>query len=304
MNDLKDAHLEEYLQYKINYRLLASSTIQKIETQLNLFITYLINEGIKSIKEVNSNIIREYLSHNRNNMYKLFKRKRSLRTIEGKREDLHTYFEYLFQMQYIDCNPVAGVPHILLPQKMPIILSLNDVIRLLEFIMKKQKKLLQFKLRDRLYIGLIIFYGLKNHEVFKIKMKDIDLCKSEITIKQSSLQDTRVLPLFSPAREWLLEYIKTRKNHESDFLFQNIWSKTPYNSANSKRWLIALSKKYGKKLSSKIFRNTFFSFMFEAKIEPRIVQAIVGAHTLKNIKRMSVFSVSNKRYAVNRIAVD
>jgi site-specific recombinase XerD len=215
-------------------RKLASSTIQKYTIELSLFFRFLSSNNINSIKDVNANTIRKYLSQVRKNKFWLTKRTRTIHTIAYKITMLHSFFEFLYQRRCIARNPVKDVPRPLVPIKLPPYLSFDQAVKLLKYVIKNKKRPHQYQIRARAYISLILFYGLENHEIFKIKVRDINFKRRIIRIRESSFHDKRVLPLFEPATSWLKAYKRIRPVRKSAIFFQNVKSRTDFGAFTSR----------------------------------------------------------------------
>ncbi|MFA4905186.1 MAG: tyrosine-type recombinase/integrase [Candidatus Margulisiibacteriota bacterium] len=296
---IKDAHLVGYYTYRRLSRL-APFTYLRIRLEISLFFRYLNEKGVRSIKECNEKVIIKYLSYNRKTKFWLTGRKRSFHTIAYKRTILWNYFEYLYQMGYIPNNPITNIPRPLLPRRIPRFLTFKQARRLLKYSIKNKRTPHQFQIRDRAYISLILFYGLVNHEIFRIKKSDIDYKKKTIRIRMSRFHDQRILPLLRPAEKWIKEYLKVRPRRKSLILFQKHKVFGDYGFNSSRGALNRLSRKLKYNVSSSTLRNTFYSLVFNVGVEHRVIQAITGVHTLKTITRRSSIAFGNKRKTLDK----
>ena len=100
-----------------------------------------------------------------------------------------------------------------------------------------------------------------------------------------------------------MEYKTIRPIRKSIAFFQNFKKETNYGFQTTRGIFRSLSKKLKINVSSKILRNTFFSLMFNEGIEKRVIQAIVGAHTIKAIIRKSVIEKREKGIAVDALVI-
>jgi len=205
-------------------------------------------------------------------------------------------------MQFRADNPVRSIPTPLLPKKVPEFLSLRQAVKLLKFVVKNKKKPHQYQIRGRAYIALILFYGLENHEIFRIKLKDLDFKQKTMKIRKTHFHDSRTFPLFPPVDKWLLAYKRIRPIRRSDRFFQNVKTSSDCGFMTTRGYLQVLSRKMRLKLSSKILRSTFFSFMYDGNVNHRVIQAIIGCHTIETIERRSVIASSRKKAAVETLS--
>lgn len=299
---IKNACLKEYYHYK-QLRKLSPLTHLKIKIEIGLFFRYLSAKGINSILQVDSGIINGYLLMNKNTPFWLTRRKRRPFTIVYKRRLLWNYFEFLFNLKIISSNPVRAVPDLILPKKIPLYLSFRQSVRLLKYIIKNKRAPHQYQIRARAYVALIMFYGLENHEIFKLKLADIDFKRRIIRLRSSAFHDRRILPLLPPVDGWLKDYKRVRPSRKSAIFFQNVKKTTPFGFLTSRGMLNRYSKELNYDVSSKVLRSTFFYNMFNAGVGYRTLQAIVGCHTLKAIVRRSIIDKSAQRKAVEAISL-
>lgn len=296
---LKDSHWLEYLRYRRLSRL-SRSTHEKTRIEIGLYFSYLKKIGVKSINEANEETVGDYLLDCKNSKYWLTGRKRSVFTIAYKRMILWNYYEFLQKNGYYPVNPLRSIPPLLLPKKIPPYLSTKQIVKLFKIVIANKRQPTQFQIRCRAYVALLMFYGLQPHEIFSIKLKDVNFKKGTIKIKKSSFHDRRTLPLFDPVARWLSEYLTVRSRRKSAYFFQcvKVNSRCTMNTARGD--FLYLSKKLRFRVRASIVRNTFFSIMINNNVNHRVVQAITGAHTIKTINRWQEKNVAGKRDAVEK----
>jgi len=291
---LQDSHWSEYQRFKRLSRL-SRLTREKIKIEIGLFFRYLRGMGIKSLVATNEEIIRDYLYYCKTSSYKLTGRKRSVFTIDYKRRLLWNYYEFLYKSRYFPSNPVRNIPPLLTPKRIPVYLSTRQIIRLFKVVVKNKRQPTQFQVRLRAYISLLLFYGMENHEIFRIKLKDIDFRRGIIQIRKTTRHDSRILPLIAPVSGWLEEYLKIRPKRQATNLFQCVKTRSRYTYNSSRGDLRIISRRVRFRVSASILRNTFFSVMINNLVEHRVIQAIVGAHTVKTVIRWSRKNITGKR---------
>ncbi|MBU0479367.1 site-specific integrase [bacterium] len=190
-----------------------------------------------------------------------------------------------------------------MPKIIPEFIPLNQLSRLLDLLVEENQSLGQFQVFGKAYLGLILFYGLGLGEILKIKLQNVNFKKKTLKIEQSSLHDQRILPLFCPVNAWLLEYVRTIPRSNPNRLFQNINSDLKFNHRTLNVFMNKISSLSNIKVTSRILRNTFFLLMFDSRVEHRILQTIMGTHTLATINRRSVISTSCRKSAVESITI-
>ena len=297
-----DAHLPEYLKYK-KLAKITKQTLEKVFLELGSFFRYLEKRKLASVKAVTPELIRQYLSYNLRTSYWLTKRPRTVHTIFGKRNCLGNYFEFLVQMKHLEANPVKKIKAPILPKKLPRYLSLAQAKKLLRFLNAPKHGGPNFDLRNRVYVGLVLFYGLKTHEICRIKLKDINFNRKTITIRQTIHHDARKLPLLEPISLWLRAYLRVRPRRVSKILLQQVKKKGVFSLYNARGVWFVYSAELGFEVNSTILRNTFLYYMFNNQVPFRVIQAIVGCHSIKSIQRKSVLANPKRLEAVQKLVV-
>lgn len=139
-------------------------TVERVRDVLRFFVRRV---GLYSIEQCND----------RKSLYNLlFASKEQFRwsnvTLNTYRKNLGTYFRWLFQMKYIDVNEVAEVRKVLDEMKEQPTLSHEEVnILRLQLQSRRQKRF--ERLRNTLFIELMIFTGARPCELLQLECRDI-----------------------------------------------------------------------------------------------------------------------------------
>lgn len=151
-------------------------------------------------------------------------------------------------------------------KKLPVILSIGEVERLLDSI-KNQKHLA--------IISLIYSCGLRVGDVLNLRISDIDSDRGIIHIKGGKGKKDRIVPLSPSVLKLLRSYFK--KCRPEEFLFNGENSKQYSSSSIQKVFKRALKKgSIIKKCTLHTLRHSYATHLLEAGTNLRVIQEILG----------------------------
>jgi len=148
----------------------------------------------------------------------------------------HTVYglRYLYRLYEKDGSRVI-LPSIERPKKYPVVLSQQEV-----------KTLLQAPalLRHRLIIGLLYGCGLRNHELCKLKVVDLDLARQMLHVREGKGRKDRYVPLCNMLVRGIKKYLEAE--HPVDYLFNGKSRTGEYvaMSARGVQWAIREAKRH------------------------------------------------------------
>lgn len=171
---------------------------------------------------------------------------------------LSIFFEWLKRENHITDNPLKN-----LPKYRPVYddmkaLRKDDIERIITAIQNRSTSLLQKK-RDLAQVSTLVFTGLRKGELLGLKVTDIDLARSRITIhgETSKSKRTRVLPMNPVLAMNLEDYLKERKNYKTPQLFVSLNSDKGLSADGLIHWVIRLRELSGVRFHLHQFRHTF-----------------------------------------------
>ncbi|MCI0486217.1 MAG: tyrosine recombinase XerC [Blastocatellia bacterium] len=191
----------DHLKYERN---VSEHTLRNYLSDLDQFHDYLCPVGSDGhrryidIKQVDHITIREYLS-------KLYQEKRKKTSIARKLATLRTFFKFLCREQVVEMNPARLVSSPRLEQKLPKVLSVEDVIR---FIESPDLETVLGK-RDRAILELLYASGIRVSELAGMNIDDIDFKHESIRVRGKGRKE-RIVPFGSHAKEALQTYLGVR----------------------------------------------------------------------------------------------
>lgn len=162
------------------------------------------------------------------------------------------------------------------PQQLPLILSQDEVARILEA---------PTHLKSRALLMTIYAAGLRRSEAAHLQVSDIDSARMTITIRQGKGQRDRVLMLSPVLLETLRQYWRYHKpNH---WLFPGVKPNQPISGNDIFHVFQNAARRAGitKALSPHSLRHSFATHLLEAGTDLRTIQILLGHRSLRTTAR-------------------
>jgi integrase/recombinase XerD len=206
-----EALLNHYRSYLKDDRKLSANTLESYHRDLHQFIDYLLELGIDHPRDANHTTLMSYCSV-------LERRGRAASTIARNIASLRCFYRFLFQQKEVAKNPADGLEAPLNHKKLPSILSLEEVDKLLRQPSGKTRK----AARDRAMLELLYATGIRVTELISLHLADVDLSLGFIRCTQGRSRE-RIIPLGSKAIESVRIYLeKHRPQSKHSRLFLNM----------------------------------------------------------------------------------
>lgn len=262
----------EYMTMLKVERTLARNTLESYQRDLNQYHSFLKDDiKIKSIRNVTLGHIRTYLRYLSDKAMAASSVKRAISTIR-------TYHNFLLAEGRMKDNPAQLLEAPKIPQKLPNILTIEEIDTILNIIPNDKP----MALRDLAIFEMMYSCGLRVTELCDIKTTDI-LWDSELIRVNGKGNKQRFVPIGPIARDNLKNYLNHKrpsladKNHNvvELFLSQNgrkltrmmIWILL-------KKWTDASNLQ--KKVSPHTLRHSFATHLLEGGADLRSVQEMLG----------------------------
>lgn len=92
-------------------------------------------------------------------------------------------------------------------------------------------------LRERTMIGTLAYAGLRNRELCRLRIRDVDLGSQTLHIQATKTQKDRYAHIAAPCVSLLAEYMRERAGEPGDLLFLCIRSGRPYAQQNLRKMI-------------------------------------------------------------------
>lgn len=270
MQATPDQFADQYFNYILVEKGLATKTIESYNRDIVRFLVFLKEQGVHAVAEIDTQVILRYLIHLRDQGLARRSRARHLVTLRG-------FFKFLAQEKIIPHNPARLVALPKPVQHLPDVLSQREVERLLQ----APDRTALSGVRDAAMIELLYAAGLRVSELMGLKLQDVNLEACFIRVFGKGSRE-RVVPFGRYARESMDLYTRHArprllKNRTSPYLFV-----ARAGNPMSRQGFWKLLKRYGRKagisknITPHTLRHSFASHLLEGGADLRTVQVMLG----------------------------
>ena len=189
-----------------------------------------------------------------------------------------TALRFFFEVTVGDKNVVSKLKTVPVPRKLPIVLSREEVARLLE-----ATRNLKYKAAFSIAYGA----GLRMSEVTSLKVSDIDGERKTLHVEQGKGRKDRYAML-SPA---LLDILHRwwKEGRASGLLLNGGWlfpGQNPVNPISNRQMsrailVAAADAQIDKRVTMHLLRHSFATHLLEQKVDIRLIQVLLGHHQLE-----------------------
>ena len=256
-------NLKEFLKIK-SY---SNHTILSYERDIKEFFIFLNGQKIK-LHQINSSLGSQWL-------ISLRKKGLSNRSIHRKISSVRNFFRYLQKNKHLEQNIFEGIRVPKIEEKLPKILSLEDVDKLLSFQPKSK-----YDFRDKAFLELLYSSGLRVSEAVNVTMKSFEANFSFLKVLGKG-QKERLVPVGDFAIQAIRDWLNNRGLVEDqNILFTNKYGKKITVRAMQQR-LEKISLSLGmQSIHPHMLRHSFATHMLESSGDLRSIQEMLGHSSL------------------------
>ena len=264
LNDLK-----EYLVFVSQVKNLSENTTKSYERDLNKLNSFLIDLNLSTYSEISSETCSAWIGS-------LYSQNNNPRSIQRHLSSAKGFFRFLKKNNLIQSSPFELVTAPKSSNKLPDVLSPEDVEQLLNF-----KPSNMIEIRDMAIVELMYSSGLRVSETVNINLNDFEENKSFLRVLGKGSK-TRLVPMgryaVNAINEWLIEREKILNN--TDALFLN--SKGTRLTVRSVQLrLKKMAVKQGlPPIHPHMLRHSFATHMLESSGDLRTIQELLGHSSL------------------------
>ena len=265
--------IKNYIIYLKNERNYSKLTVKNYAEDLEKFRVYLKENNLDYLK-LSKDDIRDYLKY-----LDILKLKNS--TISRLLSSLRSFYSYLVIQNKIKINPFKLIRNPKKESKLPIFLSYEEFIELLN----KIKEDNDLSIRNKLILEMLYATGLRVSELTNIKIDDINKSDKSIRVMGKGSKE-RIVYYGDYAAKILDEYLNSNRNE----LLKGKTSKYLFINKNGDRltyrgveYLIDEISKYTSikyKISPHVLRHTFATHLLQEGADLRSVQTLLGHSSL------------------------
>jgi integrase/recombinase XerC len=239
------------------------------------FFQYLQQKNVKSVKDVNRHILREYIGY-------LMEQNISRRSISRKVSAVRSFYRYLLREGYIEENPVKLTTSPKLDRRLPECLSKEELDRLLSAPSQDTAQ----GIRDRAILEIIYASGMRISEIVSLNLGQVNLDTGEIKVLGKGSKERMVL-IGNMAITSLKKYLEAGRPRlvclkgDRVALFINRFGKRlSQRSIQNMLERTALKAGIDKHVYPHLLRHTFATHMLDGGADLRVVQELLGHASL------------------------
>jgi integrase/recombinase XerC len=238
------------------------------------FFQFLFARKINSLEAVNKQTLRDY-------MYWLMQQGVARSSIANKLSAIRSFYRYLHREELIKENPLEKITSPKLDRRLPIVLTTDEITRLLEA-PTTEKPVGQ---RDKAILELLYASGLRVSEIVSLNLPQVDLHEREVRVVGKGNKE-RIVLMGKPAAKALTTYledgrVKLLGEKKTEAVFINRSGKRLID-----RRIQKIMDRYAKaanitrKIHPHILRHTFATHMLDGGADLRVVQELLGHASL------------------------
>lgn len=262
--------LQDYLNYLSVERGLSKNTLESYARDLRQYLSYLKDKKKLKLSETTQATVIGYL-------LQMQAKGKATATLSRSLAAIKSYYHFLFREERIERDPTMNLDAPKQEKRLPRVLSVEDVERLLE----QPDLKVPSGIRDRAMLEVLYATGLRVSELVFLKVSDVNLEMGYIKCLGKGSKE-RIVPLGSMA----LKYVRHYLEHARRFLASSLHEDTLFLNHHGHRltrqgfWKII--KKYAEniqleeEITPHTLRHSFATHLLENGADLRSVQEMLG----------------------------
>lgn len=279
---------DKFIDYLKAERNASRYTVRNYEADLLGFFSFLREENIQSLEEVDKNTLRDYL-------WQLMERGFARTSISRKLSAVRSFYRYLQREELVSVSPAATISSPKLDRKLPEFLSQEESTRLVE----APDLSTPAGLRDRAFLELLYAAGLRVSELVSLNTTQINLETREIRVWGKGAKE-RIVLMGDPATRALAVYLADGRPRLAGVLTEALFlnqdgGRLTVRSVQSFVKAYARLAGIEKDVHPHMVRHTFATHLLNGGADLRVVQELLGHASLSSTQIYTHVSKSQAR---------
>lgn len=259
----------EFIEYLHNVKKTSNNTELSYKRDLKKMINYLESQGVTSLDEITYGRLNSYIIYLGENNF-------AISTISRSIASMKSFFLYLFKQGKINSDVAELLKAPVTEKKIPDILSIEEVNKLLA----QPKDDTPKDIRDKAMLELLYATGIRVSELISLKVTDVDLNMGYIICHDKNKE--RAIPFGENAKKALEQYMYTGRemlvsDNENQILFTNC---SGSNMSRQGFWKLikyyAIKAEIDKDITPHTLRHSFAAHLVDNGADLKSVQEMLG----------------------------
>ena len=286
-----EIYIEKYVDYLKNIKKSSENTVASYRRELVKFSDFYRENGTEDIRSINETNINTYILY-------LEKNGKSMATVSRSIASIKSFFGFLFREKILMDDPSVNIKPPKIEKKMPDILTIEEVNRLLDQPGDQSPK----EIRDRAMLELLYATGIRVSELVTLKITDVNLKMGYIECHD--LRKSRIIPIEDSAQRALDNYISNVRGDmckNSEYLFSNCKG-TPMTRQGFWKIIKHNQEKahIEKDITPHTLRHSFAAHLLENGADLRSIQQMLGPSDISSTQVYTQLVKQNLKAVYNK----
>lgn len=275
--------IKSFIEYLAEVKNASENTRVSYQRDLLQLAVFLENMGITEPEKVTKTALNSYILY-------LEKQGKATTTVSRMLASIKSFFSFEMRNGKIRRDPAETIHAPKIEKKPPVILTVDEVTRLLAQPTGKTSK----EIRDKAMLELLYATGIRVSELIHLKMSDINMPVGFITCRDEHKE--RMVPFGKVAKEALMHYMETARleflrGRESEWLFTNC-----NGGSMSRQGFWKLIKHYGalagiqEDITPHTLRHSFAAHLIGSGADVKAVQTMMGHSDLATTQMYAAYA--------------
>lgn len=266
--------VQQYCDYAIYYRNLSTRTIKRYKYVFDFYLKF---SGIAEISEFTPESIRELLFHGRT------KRNWKTNTYLVFHKTFTTFSKWCVKQKYLDKNPMDDIEKPKLDKTLPIKLTKQESVRLLEVVLNYPYPDNFTRMRNHAVFACFLYTGIRRRELLNLHLTDIDLDNLRLFVRRGKGAKDRFIPIHVELASILNRYIaeRVKMNKTCPEFFTSTHFDSGFSCTTLKRITDTIRKSTNFQFTIHKLRHTFATLMLEGGCDIFSLSQMMGHSDIK-----------------------
>ena len=275
--------IKSFIEYLKQVKNASENTMVSYRRDLYQMAAFLENMGIVEPERVTKTALNSYILY-------LEKEGKATTTVSRMLASIKAFFSYELKNGKIRRDPAETIHAPKIEKKAPVILTVDEVNRLLAQPEGRTAK----EIRDKAMLELLYATGIRVSELIHLKLEDVNMPVGFITCRDEHKE--RIVPFGKVAKESLVRYLETARPElsrggKTEWLFTNCSG-----GSMSRQGFWKLIKYYGKMagieedITPHTLRHSFAAHLISNGADMRAVQTMMGHSDLATTQMYAAYA--------------